>query len=398
MSSSSSPSSSDPGFRPLLKWPGGKTRELKTLEGRWPAVVDRYLEPFVGGGAVYFSLAPGEAAIADAHPQLVRIYQAVARGDRALHSALRRLAGLWDTRLGHVVRETAPLARWYRGEGRGKEGEAPGAMVAAFRRKALDVLRKEKGEGLDPDALATTITKVLRKRLRSMYRLEQKHETEFDAALVADQVETGVRSGFYTWMRDEFRPRGRAGELAAFYFIREFCYGSMFRFNKEGRFNIPYGGIAYNKKRMAPKVADLFAPARTRMMAGHDIACEDFRDFFGRWVPRLGPRDLVFLDPPYDSDFSEYGGRSFGEEEHRALAAIVGRLPCQVALIIKATPLVEEVYEAARRDRPAKLPELAIEPYDKTYSYNVRGRNERKVTHLLVHTLGEQRRLFGPGA
>lgn len=37
-------------------------------------------------------------------------------------------------------------------------------------------------------------------------------------------------------------------QAANFYFIREYCYGSMFRYNSKGEFNIPYGGMSYNKK------------------------------------------------------------------------------------------------------------------------------------------------------
>ena len=54
-------------MRPLFKWPGGKGRELVHIRPRIPAH-RRYIEPFVGGGAVYFDLEPQEALINDINP------------------------------------------------------------------------------------------------------------------------------------------------------------------------------------------------------------------------------------------------------------------------------------------------------------------------------------------
>ena len=41
---------------------------------------------------------------------------------------------------------------------------------------------------------------------------------------------------------------------AVFYFIRDYCYAAMFRYNANGEFNVPYGGISYNRKDFNKKV------------------------------------------------------------------------------------------------------------------------------------------------
>lgn len=41
---------------PLIKYPGGKEKELNYIIPALPAKIDNYYEPFVGGGAVYFSI------------------------------------------------------------------------------------------------------------------------------------------------------------------------------------------------------------------------------------------------------------------------------------------------------------------------------------------------------
>lgn len=64
--------------RPILKWAGGKTQLLPELLAKLPSRVERYIEPFFGGGALFFALAPREAIIADINPELVNLYQQVA--------------------------------------------------------------------------------------------------------------------------------------------------------------------------------------------------------------------------------------------------------------------------------------------------------------------------------
>ena len=43
-------------LKPLLKYPGGKTSELDVINQYLPRDMNNYIEPFVGGGAVYFNL------------------------------------------------------------------------------------------------------------------------------------------------------------------------------------------------------------------------------------------------------------------------------------------------------------------------------------------------------
>ena len=62
---------------PILKWAGGKRQLLDALYTRFPASYDRYHEPFVGGGALFFDLEPANATINDANPRLVNFYEQV---------------------------------------------------------------------------------------------------------------------------------------------------------------------------------------------------------------------------------------------------------------------------------------------------------------------------------
>ena len=67
-----------PVAKPILKWAGGKTQMLGELMPRGPKTYGRYIEPFFGGGALFFSLKPENAIIADSNPELINMYLQVA--------------------------------------------------------------------------------------------------------------------------------------------------------------------------------------------------------------------------------------------------------------------------------------------------------------------------------
>lgn len=67
-----------PVAKPILKWAGGKTQMLGELMPRVPKTYGRYIEPFFGGGALFFSLKPESAIIADSNPELINMYLQVA--------------------------------------------------------------------------------------------------------------------------------------------------------------------------------------------------------------------------------------------------------------------------------------------------------------------------------
>lgn len=62
---------------PVLKWAGGKTQLLDAILPLIPADIDRYYEPFVGGGAICFALQPEKAVINDINPQLINLYRQI---------------------------------------------------------------------------------------------------------------------------------------------------------------------------------------------------------------------------------------------------------------------------------------------------------------------------------
>lgn len=63
---------------PVIKWVGGKTKLLPELLERMPAKYGRYYEPFAGGAALFFRIAPERAVLADSNPDLIGLYSTLA--------------------------------------------------------------------------------------------------------------------------------------------------------------------------------------------------------------------------------------------------------------------------------------------------------------------------------
>lgn len=87
--------------------------------------------------------------------------------------------------------------------------------------------------------------------------------------------------------------------------------------------------------------------------------------------------DFIFLDPPYDCVFNDYGNidmmNGFDEEQHRRLAEEFKKLPCRALMIIGKTPLTEELYK-----------DYIFDEYYKNYSVNIKNRFNNDKMHIVV--------------
>ena len=67
-------------LKPLIKWSSGKSDEIKMFEKYFPQNYNIYIEPFIGGGSVYFYLNPINAVISDIHSELIHLYKNIGNG------------------------------------------------------------------------------------------------------------------------------------------------------------------------------------------------------------------------------------------------------------------------------------------------------------------------------
>lgn len=88
--------------KPLLKWAGGKTQLLNELALVAPKKFNKYIEPFFGGGALFFEMRPPTAILSDSNAELINLYEAVKEDVDRVIDALRRFKN--DERLFYEIR------------------------------------------------------------------------------------------------------------------------------------------------------------------------------------------------------------------------------------------------------------------------------------------------------
>jgi DNA adenine methylase len=77
--------------KPFLKWVGGKGQLLEQFQELFPEKYNSYFEPFIGGGAVFFSLNPKKAIINDINTTLVQTYIYIKEDVEKIIKELRKL-------------------------------------------------------------------------------------------------------------------------------------------------------------------------------------------------------------------------------------------------------------------------------------------------------------------
>lgn len=231
---------------PLLKWAGGKTQLLGEILPKVPQNYGKYIEPFIGGGAVFFALHPTNSIIADSNPELMNLYSQVAQNVDEVIQHLNKYANSEDM--------------------------------------------------------------------------------------------------FYSVRDQNWKELSRAEAAARTIFLNHTCYNGLYRVNKKGCFNVPFG------KYKNPKICNTDALyAASNALQGTEIICADYLKVLEQYAE---PGDFIFLDPPYlpvstYSDFKRYTKEQFYEEDHITLAKEIKRLHeigCYVILTNSNHPLVHELY------------------------------------------------------
>jgi DNA adenine methylase len=256
-------------LKPLIRWSGGKKSELFNIIQHLPHTIDTYIEPFVGGGALFFYLNPEKAVINDVHKELIDFYSEIKKGN-----------------------------------------------------------------------------------IDKIYNfMESVNNTETD----------------YYNIRDNMIIETSLDNAKRFFYLRKTCYRGMLRYNKKGKFNIPYGRYKrYNYKELKDERYSLLLE-RTQILS------QDFEEIFNKYDKE---GNFIFLDPPYDSEFIDYGYCIFGKNEHRRLSECFKRAKSRCLMIIGKTDFICELYR-----------DYIVGEYKKNYKFRLHsGRvgNEINTLHLII--------------
>ncbi len=363
-------------MQPIIKWPGGKSAELGVIERYLPENYARYVEPFFGGGALFFKKCPESAVINDISQNLMGFYRYVAGRNGRFFACLKAIDGDW-CKLKRAAAEAVPKLRAaFDGYMADNDAAALAAAVRPVAQEVADSVSREShvlpgGGEFESEVEKSVLAKLIHTADNARKRGFISEEDIFSNTV------TGFTAGFYNYLRGLLNADATGAGLflsreyitAVYFFVREFCYGSLFRYNRKGEFNVPYGGISYNGKNFAAKIHA--AESAASVLSRAEIMCGDF----GAVFDGLNDDDFVFLDPPYDSDFSDYEEYAFGEKEHRRLAERLASTKARFLLVIKNTPLIDELYSCGGYE---------VEAFDNRYTCCVRGRNDRAAVHLII--------------
>lgn len=93
---------------PFLKWPGGKRWFVASHSQLLPSKFNRYIEPFLGGGSVFFHLKPKKAILSDLNCDLIATYKAIRDGWGELNEHLASHQAKHDDNYYYSVRQSCP--------------------------------------------------------------------------------------------------------------------------------------------------------------------------------------------------------------------------------------------------------------------------------------------------
>lgn len=358
---------------PVIKWAGGKEQELKYILPNVPDNFVRFIEPFVGGGAVYFSMKNKDMLINDKSAELTSLYNNIKYKNKSFVSNLQSLQVAWvglekvldnNIEFFNVVYSKYKLNKI--------DKDKLNTNIEHFINDNKTEFKSLLNTNLlvHYDIFEKELLRNISAKLIRMKDLEDK-KGNLPAKDIYDNFECGLKGSFYMFIRTLYN---KYDNSEYFYFIREYCYSSMFRYNSNGEFNVPYGGISYNRKNFQRKIDYIKSKELQTHFVNTDIYNLDFEEFLDKI--KLTKNDFIFLDPPYDTDFSSYVNNTFDKQDQERLADyLINKCPAKFMLVIKNTDFILNLYDKKG---------LYITSFDKTYMVSFKGRNNRDCEHLLI--------------
>lgn len=90
------------GLKPIIKWAGGKEKELDYILSNIPTAFDNYYEPFIGGGSVFMSINAKKYFINDLSTELISLYRNIAIENPVFFNYIEQINKSWHKTLGFL--------------------------------------------------------------------------------------------------------------------------------------------------------------------------------------------------------------------------------------------------------------------------------------------------------
>lgn len=375
-------------LEPLIKYPGGKEKELKYILPSLPKRIENYYEPFVGGGAVYFAMSANKYFINDKSHELISLYNMVKEQNKDFFEKLNAIEHNWGIISDIVDHHKNELMKYYNQYASNSiNKDKLRDLISSF-----VISNSDEFNGLlNPDfnyeieSFFNELCKSIVNKMNRMKKISLEKGKLSDEDTLAN-IEASFKAAFYTHFRRLMNYKDELGinnefATAIYFFIRQTCYSSMFRYNKNGKFNVPYGGISYNRKSFANKIKYYSNKDLVEHLNSTTIGNMDFYDFMNEYKPKKD--DFIFLDPPYDTEFSTYAQNEFDKDDQSRLADyLINETKGNFMIVIKNTDYISSLY---KEDTPtANGGKLVVNSFDKNYFVSFKNRNNKEAEHLLI--------------
>lgn len=320
-------------MKSLLKWTGGKTSELPIIRQNLPKF-DRYVEPFLGGGSVFFD-QERISLVNDFNAELIAFYAMNDKDFDFFYQSLEKI-----------------------------DYQRKRALSSSLNaHNFLEFIKSEYSE-LYSFAEVEHKRKIL---MLNKHKIDQSDCKIWQSAFCASQ---------YYWCRDQYNKRENSiSHICMWFVMRELSYSGMFRFSSSGNFNVPYGGQSYDNKDLLKKICYFKQLRSLDFYRKTEFNNLDFEDFFN-YYNFFKEDDFIFLDPPYDSAFSQYNvEEDFNRTHQKRLRDCLKNTKAKFMLVVKNTDMMQDLYQGHG---------FHLSLFDKNYMVNFKNRNEKSVKHLMV--------------
>ncbi|MDE1871208.1 MAG: Dam family site-specific DNA-(adenine-N6)-methyltransferase [Candidatus Micrarchaeota archaeon] len=145
---------------------------------------------------------------------------------------------------------------------------------------------------------------------------------------------------FYYKTRERFNQNEITGvrRAAAFIYFTKACFNGVYRINKEGKFNVPYG--YYKDREIYNKEEIIFA---SQLLQGTDIRVQDYNKI----LTHIERNDLIYLDPCYDplkrTSFMHYTKDRFSMQDRAKLYDFMLKVRAKRANVVLSNNNIEDV-------------------------------------------------------
>lgn len=206
-----------------------------------------------------------------------------------------------------------------------------------------------------------------------------------DEVIAALRLHERKHSKEYYYAVRKLLPQDAAEQAALFIYLNRTCYNGLWRVNRRGEFNVPFG------RYRNPRILDQENLRRvSAALSRVEILCCDFEQA----VADCERGSFVYLDPPYHplsptSNFTAYTAGGFGSDQQLRLARVFELLAKRGAFVILSnsdTLFIRKLYRALR-------PRPNLDPVWVPRAINSKGEARQRIKELLIYS----RKVAQPG-